>query len=163
MKEALTENNGVRSLKSIIDANLKNDENTPKQIKKNLRKNKPILMVEDRHLHNKQNRKDKIKSFLKKHTIGLFKGKSNILKEVIAHKEQKGQVTDLIIKEKEKSNVELGKKGLEQLSQKKYFQSKINEEERMTPPLLRESKSELELESESESDSDSYSQSYQVY
>ena len=161
MKEGLTENNGVRSLKYIIDANLKNDENTPKQIKKNLKKNKPILMVEDRYLHNKQNTKDKIKSFLKKHTVGLFKGKSDNIKEVLENKEQKGQVTDLTGKQKDKFKVELGKKELEQLSQKKIFQLKVNEEERMTPPLLRESESDLE--SDSESDSDSKSHSYRVY
>jgi len=161
MKEGLTENNGVRSLKYIIDANLKNDENTPKQIKKNLKKNKPILMVEDRYLHNKQNTKDKIKSFLKKHTVGLFKGKSDNIKEVLENKEQKGQVTDLTGKQKDKFKVELGKKELEQLSKKKIFQLKVNEEERMTPPLLRESESDLE--SDSESDSDSKSHSYRVY
>jgi len=163
MKEALTENNGVHSLKSIIDANLKNDEYTSKQIKKNLKKNKPILMIEDRHLHSKQNRKDKIKYFLKKHTIGLFKGKSNTIKSVIEHKEQKGQVTNFFRKEEEESNIKSGKKELEQLLKKKDLQLKMNEEERMTPPLLRESESESESISELESDSDSNSQSYQVY
>ena len=161
MKEALTENNSIHSLKSIIDANLKNDENTPKQIKKNLKKNKPVLMVEDRHLRNKQNTKDKIKSFLKRHMVGLFKGKSNIIKEIIDSKEQKEKISDLTGKQKEKFNVELGKKGLEELIQKKDYQFKINEEERMTPPLLRES--ELESESESDSASESDSDSYQVY
>jgi len=161
MKETLTEKNNVHSLKSIIDTNLKNDENTPKQIKKNLKKNKPILMVEDRQLRNKQNTKEKIKSFLKKHTVGLFKGKSNISKEVIGYKEQKEQVNNLIGKQKDKSKIELGKKELEQLSQKKDFQLKINEEERMTPPLLRES--ELNSDSDSDSNYNFDVESYGVY
>jgi len=65
MKEALTDYNGIGSIKYIIDDNLKNEESTSKQIKKKMKKNKPILMVEERHLP-KQSTKNKIKSFLKK-------------------------------------------------------------------------------------------------
>ena len=38
VKEALTNYNGVSSIKNIIDENLKNDEYTSKQIKNNMRK-----------------------------------------------------------------------------------------------------------------------------
>jgi len=116
MKEALTDYNGIGSIKYIIDDNLKNEESTSKQIKKKkMKKNKPILMVEERHLP-KQSTKNKIKSFLKNHTVGLFKGKSNVTKEIIEHKEQKEQVTtDLTKKQKEKLKIELEKKKIRRI------------------------------------------------
>jgi hypothetical protein len=154
MKEALTNYNGVKSINHIINESLVNDEYTSKQIKKNMKKNKPILMVEERHLP-KQSTKNKIKSFFKNHTVGLFKGKSNIVKEVIGHKEQKGQIIDSTGKEKEK--FKLGKKKLEELPKKQDFDLKVNKvEERMTPPLLRDSDSEYYSESESINKSDPY-------
>jgi len=158
VKEALTNYNGIGSIKYIIDENLKNDEYTSKQIKKNIKKNKPILMVEERYLP-KQSTKDKIKSFFKNHTVGLFKGKSNITKEIVEYKEQE---KDIIGKQKDKHKVELGKKKSEQLLRQQDFELKAHKvEERMTPPLLRESESELN--SDSDSDSDSEPNSYQVY
>ena len=161
MKEALTDYNGIGSIKYILDDNLKNDEYTSKQIKKNMKKNKPILMVEERYLP-KESTKNKIKSFIKKYTIGLVKGKSNVTKEIIEHKEQKEQVTkDLTKKQKEKLKIELEKKRLEELSKKKDIELKVNKkEERMTPPLLRESESE---DSDSDSDSHNIPARYKVY
>jgi len=164
MKEALTNYNGIGSIKYIIDDNLKNDEYTSKQIKKNIRKNKPILMVEERYLP-KQSKKDKIKSFFKNHTVGLFKGKSNVIKEIVENKEQKGEMGDLGKKQKEKSKMELKKK-LEELPKKQDFDlkaNKIKEQERMTPPLLRDSDTESESKSYFDSDSDIKSDPYQVY
>jgi len=160
VKEALTKYNGISSIKNIIDENLKNDEYTSKQIKKNMKKNKAILMVEERHLP-KQSRKEKIKSFFKNRTIGLFKGKSNITKEVMGDKEQK---VVLVEKQKDKSKIELEKKKLEQLPKKQDFELKDNKvEDRMTPPLLRESESEIISDSDSDSEGDSNNNPYQVY
>jgi hypothetical protein len=149
MKEGLTSNNGMGFINYVIDKDLKNNEYTSKQIKKNLKKNKPILMVEERHLP-KQSKKNKIKSFFKSHTIGLFKGKSNVTKE--------------IIEQKDKSKLELEKKKIEELSIRQDFELKVNKvEERMTPPLLRDSESESNSDSESDSWWDKNPDPYKVY
>jgi hypothetical protein len=162
VKEALTNYNGVESIKSILDNNLKNDEYTSKQIKKNMKKNKPILMVEERHLP-KQSAKEKIKSFFKNHTTGLFKGKPNNIKEIIDSEEQDNYSKG---KDKNKSKVKLENKKLELLAKKQDLESKVNKiEERMTPPLLRESESDLNTDSDSDtnSNSDIGSNFYQVF
>jgi Ribonuclease G/E len=159
----LTKYNGPGSIKSIIDENLKNDESTSKQIKKNFKKNKPILMVEERHLP-KKSTKDKIKSFFKNNTVGLFKGKSNITKDIVEYKDQKEQETDLIKKQKDKYKVEYEKKKLDELPKKQDLKIKDNKiEERITPPLLRDSESDTESDSESDSESNSNSNRYKVY
>jgi len=119
----LTNYNGPSSIKHIIDDNLKNDEYTSKQIKKNMKKNKPVLMVEERHLP-KRSTKEKIKSFFKNNTVGLFKGKSKITKEIVEYKEQKDQEMNLSRKQKDKSIIELGKKKLEELPKKTRFENK---------------------------------------
>jgi len=85
-----------------------------------MKKNKPVLMVEERHLP-KRSTKEKIKSFFKNNTVGLFKGKSNITKEIVENKEQE---TNLTRKQKDKSIVELEKKKLEELPKKTRFEYK---------------------------------------
>ena len=146
MKEGLTDNKGLGIVKYIIEEDLKNNEYTSKQIRKNLKKNKPILMVEERHLP-KKNPKNKIKSFFKNYTIGLFKGKSNITKEIVEQKDK----------------FELEKKKLDVLPLKQDFELKVNkDEERMTPPLLRESESERS-DSDSELNKNPHPDPYKVY
>jgi hypothetical protein len=159
MKEALTNKNGLGYIKYIIEEDLKNNEYTSKQIRKNLKKNKPPLMVEERHLP-KQSTKNKIRSFFKNHTIGLFKGKSSITKDII---KEKGQEV-LTSNEKDKSKFELEKKKLERLTLKESSELKVHKhEERMTPPLLRDSESELNSDSESESGLNINPDPYKVY
>ena len=79
MKEGLTDNKGLGIVKYIIEEDLKNNEYTSKQIRKNLKKINDINGRRTIHLP-KKNPKNKIKSFFKNYTIGLFKGKSKYYK-----------------------------------------------------------------------------------
>lgn len=127
IKKTLTSSYNVDSIESILYRGLFNDD---KEMKKKMKKNKPILMVEDEYFYKRMSKKEKIKYFFRKHTLGLFKNKVKITKEIIENKDQEEKISNIIREEKNKSFNELKNNQLD---------------ERMTPPLLRESDSESEI------------------
>jgi hypothetical protein len=110
-------------------------------------------MVDNEYFYNKLSKKEKVKYLFKKHTIGLFKDRNKVMKENPNYLDQKEEIVNIIDETKNRSKVEL-----KQLPQKEnYNLITKNKDDRMTPPLLRDSfESTSESDSGSESDSKPY-------